>query len=428
MKKLLLTSAIVAVSGAAFAEVTWSGDAELGYRSHTYTDGDATATYTKNDDGHGFYFEADLNANASAELNDGITASIDYGVELDYSSGGASNDNALGLNGGSSAVTLDDFPTITLESSAGKLVAGDAEHAAEDMFSDIDGMVVGFTEAEDEFVIRGDTTISGAKAGVSMTAFNSDEYNDGSDLSTTALSADSLTIGLAGELNNVLFTAGYESAEQEDMADGTAVDAVTTMGVGAGYTWNGAKIRLAYTDTDGSTAALTDGADTPVALAVASDKGASSIGFEIGYMLEQYGLDVTAGLSQNTYKEASAETAGDDYTFMGYGVSAAFEFAGADVTVGYEDDNTDVEGDEGFTLDAAYEVMEGVTVIAGYEQNSGDVVLADTAADLSEDAYWIGTSYDLGGGASVFASWSNANEAGDPEYNAGTTVGLALSF
>ena len=61
MKKILLSSAAIALlAGAASAEVTWSGDAEIGY----------------NDDWNdGAYYDAGLTVNLSQELNNGWTAS-----------------------------------------------------------------------------------------------------------------------------------------------------------------------------------------------------------------------------------------------------------------------------------------------------------------------------------------------------------------
>ena len=92
MKKILLSSAaIVAFAGAASAEVTWSGDAEIGY----------------NDDWHdGAYWDAGLFVNLSQELNNGWTASASLDIDLEDNGGSDSiggsdsdNSNAFGLGG-----------------------------------------------------------------------------------------------------------------------------------------------------------------------------------------------------------------------------------------------------------------------------------------------------------------------------------------
>ncbi|HKL68991.1 MAG TPA: porin, partial [Salibaculum sp.] len=84
MKSILLASASVfAFAGAAAAEVSFSGDAELGYN-----DDDAPLSSADNNDG--FYWEGNLYAAFSQDLDNGLTAGAD--IEFGFAS------NNLGQN------------------------------------------------------------------------------------------------------------------------------------------------------------------------------------------------------------------------------------------------------------------------------------------------------------------------------------------
>ena len=97
MKNVLLTTTVlVAVAGAASADIGWGGSASMEYNS--------LAT-------PGFTYGADLTVTGTADLDNGVTASLSYGIALD----------------GAGAITGDTYPVITLESGMGKLSGGDAD-------------------------------------------------------------------------------------------------------------------------------------------------------------------------------------------------------------------------------------------------------------------------------------------------------------
>ncbi len=375
MKKLLITSAMVAVSGAAVAEITWTGDAEFGWRSHI-EDPTTPGTWIETGGlpGNGLYIEAGLNATASAELDNGISASIDYGLDLDYDPSGT---------GG---FTLDNFPTLTFESSVGKLVVGDVDHAAHAMWDGANApsaMASGFTENGDELVAYAETSLSGFAVGGSYTV---------ADYGTPALTAGSLTFGAKGEMMGANFVAAYEIND---------LDYNETMGIAVGYTWNGIRGAIAYTTNnngDGAYGAQYVGTNT-------------SIGLSAGYEM-QNGLDIAASIAMNDFANGTSSTS--------YDLDLGFEAMGADITLGYEDDGM---GNSGATADVAYTLESaGMTIYAGYDFGEADVI------NIGTGAYYIGTEYSLGNGASVFASYATGNEMGDPEYDAGAALGVKLSF
>lgn len=118
MKNILLSSAaIVAIAGAASAEVTWSGDAELGYSSIE-------------DDGVelGVYWDAGLSVDLSQELNNGWTASASLDIDLN-------NDDSFDLG----SVDSSDW-VVTLSNDVFELTAGDIDLAASkfDWVSNVD--------------------------------------------------------------------------------------------------------------------------------------------------------------------------------------------------------------------------------------------------------------------------------------------------
>ena len=117
MKRILLASAsIVAFAGAASAEITFNGEASLGYND-TEAESDGT---TGGDEDRGFYWDAELGITMSQELDNGLVAAATVGlladlpplVALVLSAGGAGIVVAARAVGaiGANAVTRHDAP------------------------------------------------------------------------------------------------------------------------------------------------------------------------------------------------------------------------------------------------------------------------------------------------------------------------------
>lgn len=398
MKKLLLTSAIVAVSGAAAAEITWSGDAVLEWRGHT----DAGAEVSDDIAGvqnNGLSLEADLNASASAELDNGISVTLDYGFGLEYASEAG---NTV------SEVTLDNFPTLTFESSVATLTVGDVETSYVSTFDD-----TFMEEVDGELVATLDTTFGPAALGVSYVI---DGSYGSTDDGRRPLSTDIYTVVASGEFSGFKVAAGVaaDASPSVTTENGFASDMGPIIGIMAGYELNGIDIAAKYqTQSDWAIG---------VGLAQA-DRSLAEL--DLGYTMSN-GISLGAEFDSLTIGDADAVTS--------YEISAGFEALGADIEVSYSDtiddqialaDGTFEDVDGTFAIDASYEVLEGLTVYAGADQGEKATLVG---SDVDAWGIYAATSYDLGGGASVYASYATYHEAGDAEYNNGATVGLSLSF
>ncbi|MCC7319470.1 MAG: porin [Rubellimicrobium sp.] len=215
MKHILLASvSAFAFAGAAAAEVTFSGSAELGYNDTAYVDADDT------DNNYGFYWSADVALTMSKALNNGLTASASVGIDL------ASTGN-LGLD------DLDAYDyVLSLTSETAGLYFGTTDTAANKHYSGVSGMENdGFTSGTDSPVLRGDITYGGVNASVSYLV-------NGADL-------EQLSVGASGAFGNFNFTAGYQA--ESAFADGNDdYNANGIFGVSVGTTFAGADVKVAY--------------------------------------------------------------------------------------------------------------------------------------------------------------------------------------
>ena len=349
MKRILLTStALVAFAGAAAAEITFSGSADLGYNNITATGG--------NDNNLGFYSDLDITATFSQALDNGLTV----GASLDLEDLGTSD------NGQSY--------TLSLTSDTAGLHFGQTEYAAVTHWSAVGDMAAdGFSEQDDEAVLRGDVTFGNVDMSVS--------YNiDGG-----ALDGDlnQLSLGASASFGSVDVAFGYQEAGVAPTpVSGTAADFNTNeiLGLSASTTYGAADIALGYASN--------------------STTGEDSIGISVAYPVGPVTLS-------GSYVDNSL--AGERWD-----VSAAY--ASGPVAV-------ELSTDEGasWALEGSYDVGNGLTIFAGL-------------ADAGEDMYVAG-QYDLGSGASLLVSFADDADAdnGDDEigandYQEGTTVELSFEF
>lgn len=366
MNKLLITSALVAVATAAAAETSLTGSFELGYNDYS-TDAENAGSVD------GFAVDSDIAIGGSSTLDDGTTVTAGFGINVDYvgESGGAT---------GTSNVSADDFPSLKVESSAYTLTIDQGGHAAEAMFDGpAYGALVGFTEGDEELIARVDTKMGGMSAGLSYTIYDA--------TTVTGISADTvegtMTAALAGDFSGVSFSAAYEQSGND------AIKSI--MGVSAGYTVAGATLTLAYAGQDDAT----------------------TMGVDLAYEIN--GWKVSAGVTQNDTGVAGADP------YMGYGVKLVGDVTGLGVTAEYEADDSTANGNSSWSLDLAY-TISSVGVQFGAEQATVNGTAGDT------ELYAV-TSYDLGGGASVYARYATEAEI-DPDEDAidGVAIGVAFAF
>ena len=211
MKRILLASAsIVAFAGAAAAEITFSGEATLGY-----TDNAAVG-----DDAVGFYWDASIDVTMSKALDNGLTAAASFGLNV--------VDGDLGED-----VSSSDY-VLSLTSDTAGMYFGNTEFAAVTHWTSAGDMEAdGFSEEDGETVLRGDITYGGVNASVSYIV-------DGESLEQLSLGADA-TFG------TIAVAFGYQEAT--DFANGN-INSGEVMGISVGTSFGGADVRLAYAQDD----------------------------------------------------------------------------------------------------------------------------------------------------------------------------------
>jgi len=378
MKSILLTStALVAFAGAAAADghatgFSLTGAAELGYNT---TDGVNDVV------SDGFFWDLEVDATATTQLDNGLEVSATFGVEIANGDRGqalSGKDYVLKLSGENASLSFGNLDPVAKEG------LGEVDgHSAAD-FNDDDAHfdTVGF-----DALLVGEATLAGFTAQVS---FGVDQ--DG----TTALDVediDAMQIFVSGTVSIVDLEFGYAEEVGETTPE--------TIGLAAGVSVAGADLTVSYL------------ANSAVDATGAEEE--SSIGLAAAYPVGP--VTVSAYYSINDV--ADDNFGGDlDYSANGLAVNVSVDSAnGAD---GSDDDALD------FGIEGSYDVGNGLTVFAGYL--SGD-------RDEQNDTIYAAAEYDLGGGASVLFSYADDGDAaaagedlGDPEYKEGLTVQANFAF
>ena len=320
MKNILLTTtALVAFAGAAAAgghtSVSFSGAASAEYNSLG-----------------GFNTDADLDATMSADLDNGLTASVTIGIDTANFAGEATKSGNLTLSSDTASLTFGNDVSSASFSAVGDTIAlGDGEDG-------ITGVIGSYT--------MGSTTLF-----VSMPVPTG-------VAGTTVDSAD-IEVGVTAVFGEMNVGVAMADSDFVGKVSGTAAGASFTVAAGSVNDVNRWDATVAY----------------PV--------GAVTIGY--------------------TVDDSEA-----------WEVSAAYAEGALSADVSYN-------SAESYDIEVSYDMGNGLVVSAGM-LNSGD------------DTY-IGGAYELGAGASAYASYvddtgaQNAdNEIGANDYARGTTVGVSFTF
>jgi hypothetical protein len=309
MKRILLTStALVAFAGAAAAEVSWSGSATLGY----------------NDDiNDGVYADTDIDVTLSQELDNGVTASVTFGWELEQHE---NNDDNGEFN-------ADNNVSVSLTSDAASVFYGDTAYAAETYWSGVTNMGQdSFSEADGENVLRGEMTFGSVTAGISYGVGNSGDTDNGE--------LNQLSLGVTASLGaaDVIFAYQEEditpSNGQDDNDD---FNANQVLGLAVSGSLVGADITFAYAKNDAET----------------------STGIEVAY---PFGGGVTATVFY------VSESASDD----NYGLQIDYASGPVTVSAFYHDGN-----DEDAGINVSYDVGNGLNIYAGGSDDDGQYIGAE---------------------------------------------------
>lgn len=357
MKSILLASASVfAFAGMASADghtgVSFSGSGELGYND------------TPEGDQDGFYWEADLEVVFAAELDNGVTATLAWDIDI------IDNDDGTALVGGGY--------TLSLVADMGGLYFGETSYAAESYWASAGDMEAdGFSEQDGEFVLRGEIVYSNITAGVSYAVADTDgaAFDD----------LEQLSVGATGDLGNFGFAFAYQEESTAVTGNGD-FNGDEIFGISVNTSFSGADLTLAYASNN------TD--------------DASSLGVQVAY-------PVFSGLTVTAYYVMEDTGAGD--VDDNYGLTVAYSSGPLAVTLDYDDD----QGVQKIAIDGSYDLGNGLTILAGAYtgDDADDEFYVAGSFDLGSGATLLASFAD-----------GNDDEIGSPEYQDGTTIEVSFDF
>lgn len=319
----------------------------------------------------------------NAELDNGVSAQVTFELDL-------VNDTTGG------SVAADEF-LAALRTPNATLYIGETQFAAESLWKSAGDMESdGFSEADEEIVLRADFGFGNYDASVSvLTRDTSNVFIGGDDNYDRGY--DQLSLGFAGDIGMFSVSAAYQEESQYDAAIDTGTDdeynperngdfnTDEIWGLSGSVNFSGADVTLAYVNN------TTD--------------DENSTGIKVAYPF--------GPLSTEVYYVS--ESNGDD----NWGINVGYVSGPISLEADYQDD----QGAEKWALEGGYEIGEGFSVFAG------------TVNDNGEDGdYYVGADYALGAGSSLLVSYA-VDEDGDQEdeigtnaYQNGTTFQLSFSF
>ena len=391
MKRILLTStALVAFAGAAAAELTLGGDAELGWNDSALIDGS-----------EGLYYSFGLSLTAKNELDNGWKVGLNGDIEWNGSNS---------FNG--NTITIDDM-LLSLKSDKTSVYYGDTKTAAEAYYSTVTNMEFGdFIEDEhvdgstDVFagithttgpadgILRGETTLGNMNVAASVV-----DVEDNITNTTTGLSSiEAAQLVVSSTMGRLDFGAAYQ-AEIKPTTTANIVKSIMSFTVGT--TVRGADLKLAYSSQ----------ADT-----------GTSTGIQMSYPLSN-GVTVKAFFVSNSPNTGTR----DDNTGIEVAYAKGPMSFNALMHDGYDED---------MQLNVTYAMDNGVNLYGGYRDEG-----KNTSNLQQGPITYVGADYSLGGGATLRGSYVDvtttnaggvataADEFGPGEnLKEGLTVELGFKF
>jgi hypothetical protein len=403
MKSILLaTASVLAFTGAAAAEVTFGGTANIGFN---IDNGDEPRDVF--DDGEvndGFFWEANLGVTFSQELNNGLTAAATFTLNVvDDDEGGGSD---------SSSVTVDDDFLLSLTGETGGLFLGDTAFAAEQHWDSAGDMGADrFSEQDDETTLRGDVSFSGVEASVSYILEDAEGDRPEDDLDQLSIGAETtvgaFNVSVAYQEESSAFD-GDDNLDYDPGVDNDDFEYSEVFAISAGTTFGGADVTVAYAKDNTFN-------DDSLGFEVAYPFGPVTVG--AFYVLENDDdSDVFGDDGNEDLEDTFGVTA--DYASGPLTVSAFYTFDDDgntidDPEVDFDGNGDDDDEDTDYGVEVGYDVGNGLEIYAGL---------------LDEDGNYVGMEYDLGSGTRLIGSYAEQDEEGAREYEAGTTVQVQFQF
>jgi len=357
MKSILLASASAfAFAGAAAADghsgVSFGGEATVGY----------------NDDiDNGFYYDANLGVTFSATLDNGLTASATFDIDVEDGQDGALDLGAANY-------------VLMLSSDMASLTFGDTDPAGDDVWGGVDGSeVAGFadydvhTGAGYDAILRGDVSYMGVDLAVS---FGADTDGD-----AAGEVIDALQVAATGTFGNFTVVGAYQQ-ETIGLPQVIAASVATSFA--------GADVMVAFEN---------DGTET-------------SYGASLGYPIGPVSLGAYA--TQN------------DVAGLAFGVSADYASGPFGVSLAYDVDAGEDAGEGEISGDATYDVGNGLMVLAGATFDLG--LDDDSASYYGAVTYDLGGGASFLASYAMDQDNAANDEIGGPEYKHGLTAELSFEF
>ena len=397
MKNVLFTTtALVALAGAAAAEVSFSGELTAGYNDEIEG---------------GLFWNADLDLSASVDMGDNVTATAT--VQLgDWINNGGSDLNP---------VTVEIAYSGSFDASLKYGDLGD-KGASEYYYADRDGLVNDVENHDGNEDVR------------AMLAFGNFGLAVGCSAVSNGTCDDGMNVGLGATFGSIEVGLGYDEAIGGGQVGqlGVSVDAeFGAMSVGVSYISSDWASYYFIADTDDSDADV-QGTAQSFGPTIKENAYAVVIGYEVSSA-----LSASAYYAENGYA-GSAYGVGVDYTSGALTVSAYFDhtvgqgFQGTDGTDGDGDGqhtsySFGTDSDDSYGVDVSYAVNDQLTANAGVNiwsntSNRGGV------ADTDGTSYYVGVDYAVNDAITATISYANADEISGPEYKDGISAFITASF
>ncbi len=297
MKKILLSSAaVIAFAGAAVADVTISGDAELGYNEEIKD---------------GVYWGVGLSVAASTELNNGWTAAGSLDIDLTTTIQPATQPSTFGLG----SVDSSDW-VLSLTSDMGGLYFGDTAFAADEYWSGTGNMEDDSFDGHDDDGPE-DATLRLEYTGGMIAAAVS------ARIITASTTIDGMSAHVKADLGGVTLAAAYQD---DTMPSGEV------FGVTAAASMGGIDFKVAHADaSDG------DG-NTSTGASVSYPMGNITLGgFYVAEDVEEDNYGVSVDYSEGAVSVDAFFHGGTDEDA---GVNVSFDAGnGVNVFAGWSDDD-----------------------------------------------------------------------------------------
>lgn len=346
MKSILLAStAVIALAGAAAAEVSFGGSATLGFNSNSTSGND------------GFYWDAGVSVTLSQTLDNGLTASATFDLSVFTSS----------LNNLAPAGVSASGLVLSLVAENAGLYFGDTGMAAGKHWASAGDMENdGFSATDGDTVLRGDMAVAGWDASVSYI------------LDTVTGDLAQLSVGASGAFGSVNVAVAYQAEDTDVGTAGGDFNPDNVFGLSVGTSFSGADVTFAYVsnvtagdNSIGIKVAYPVGPVTLTGYFVSESAGADNWGINAAYAngpiavaldfqndqgTELWSLQGSYDVGNGLVVYAGLDDNGDDYY-----VGGAYDLGGgASLLVSYADDS---DGDEGGDDDiGANDYQVGTTV------------------------------------------------------------------